>query len=279
VDLVAPIGMGQRGLIVSPPRAGKTILLQQLAKATLKNHPDVRDRAVDRRAAGRSHRHGASGEGPQLRGDQQHVRRTAEPAYPGGRNGDREGQADGRIRPGRGHLSSIRSPVWPARGTPSVPHSGKILSGGVDANALQHPKRFFGAARNVEEGGSLTIIATALVDTGSKMDEVIFEEFKGTGNTELHLDRRMVEKRVWPAIDVNRSGTRREELLMNEEELKRVWILRRVLNDMNPVEAMELLTNRMRRTKSNEEFLISQAVTTESATYTKTLSSSPFSPS
>ena len=138
-----------------------------------------------------------------------------------------------------------------------IPNSGKTLSGGIDANALQHPKRFFGAARCVEEGGSLTIIATALVDTGSRMDEVIFEEFKGTGNTELHLDRRMVEKRIWPAIDVNRSGTRREELLMNEEELKLVWVLRRVLNDMNPVDAIELLVNRLKRTKSNEEFLLS----------------------
>ena len=138
-----------------------------------------------------------------------------------------------------------------------IPNSGKTLSGGVDANALQHPKRFFGAARCVEEGGSLTIIATALVDTGSRMDEVIFEEFKGTGNTELHLDRRLVEKRIWPAIDVNRSGTRREELLMNEDELKLVWVLRRVLNDMSPAEAMELLINRMKRTKSNEEFLLS----------------------
>jgi transcription termination factor Rho len=138
-----------------------------------------------------------------------------------------------------------------------IPNSGKTLSGGVDANALQHPKRFFGAARCVEEGGSLTIIATALVDTGSRMDEVIFEEFKGTGNTELHLDRRLVEKRIWPAIDVNRSGTRREELLLNEDELKLVWVLRRVLNDMNPSEAMELLINRMKRTKSNEEFLLS----------------------
>jgi transcription termination factor Rho len=138
-----------------------------------------------------------------------------------------------------------------------VPHSGKILSGGVDSNALQHPKRFFGAARNIEDGGSLTIISTALVDTGSRMDEVIFEEFKGTGNTELHLDRRMVEKRVWPAIDVNKSGTRREELLLSEEDLRRIWILRRVLNDMNPVEAMELLTSRMRKTKTNEEFLMS----------------------
>ena len=138
-----------------------------------------------------------------------------------------------------------------------VPASGKVLTGGVDANALQRPKRFFGAARNVEEGGSLTILATALIDTGSRMDDVIFEEFKGTGNMELHLDRRLVDKRVWPAIDVNRSGTRREGLLMDPEELRRVWILRRVLNDMNPDEAMELLTGRMRKTKSNAEFLMS----------------------
>src|SRR5437868_416153 len=138
-----------------------------------------------------------------------------------------------------------------------VPHSGKILSGGVDANALHKPKRFFGAARNIEEGGSLTILATALIDTGSRMDEVIFEEFKGTGNMELHLDRRLVDKRIWPAIDVNRSGTRKEDLLMDVEELRRVYILRKVLSDMNPVEAMELLTNRMTRTKSNAEFLMS----------------------
>jgi len=138
-----------------------------------------------------------------------------------------------------------------------VPHSGKILSGGVDANALHKPKRFFGAARNIEEGGSLTILATALIDTGSRMDEVIFEEFKGTGNMELHLDRRLVDKRVWPAIDVNRSGTRKEELLLEAEELRRVYILRKVLSDMNPVEAMELLISRMGRTKTNAEFLMS----------------------
>ena len=138
-----------------------------------------------------------------------------------------------------------------------VPSSGKVLTGGVDSNALQRPKRFFGAARNIEEGGSLTIIATALIDTGSRMDDVIFEEFKGTGNMELHLDRRLVDKRVWPAIDVNKSGTRREELLMDAEELRRVWILRRVLNDMNPVEAMELLTGRMKKAKTNAEFLMS----------------------
>ncbi|MGH7223633.1 MAG: transcription termination factor Rho, partial [Gemmataceae bacterium] len=138
-----------------------------------------------------------------------------------------------------------------------VPPSGKVLSGGVDSNALQRPKRFFGAARNIEEGGSLTIIATALVDTGSRMDEVIFEEFKGTGNMELHLDRRLVDKRVWPAIDINRSGTRKEELLMHPDEVDRVRALRRVLADMHPVEAMELVVNRMRKTKSNAEFLLS----------------------
>src|SRR5205814_3936285 len=137
------------------------------------------------------------------------------------------------------------------------PHSGKILSGGVDANALHKPKRFFGAARNIEEGGSLTILATALVDTGSRMDEVIFEEFKGTGNMEVHLDRRLVDKRIWPAIDVNRSGTRKEDLLMDPDELRRMYILRKVLSDMNPVEAMELLVNRMARTKTNAEFLLS----------------------
>jgi transcription termination factor Rho len=138
-----------------------------------------------------------------------------------------------------------------------VPHSGKILSGGVDANALHKPKRFFGAARNIEEGGSLTILATALIDTGSRMDDVIFEEFKGTGNMELHLDRRLVDKRVWPAIDVNRSGTRKEELLLDPEEHRRIIILHKVLADMNPVEAMELLTGRMTRAKTNAEFLMS----------------------
>jgi len=142
-----------------------------------------------------------------------------------------------------------------------APHSGKILSGGLDASALQKPKRFFGAARKIEEAGSLTILATALVETGSRMDDVIFEEFKGTGNMELHLDRKLVEKRIWPAIDVNRSGTRREELLMDPEELRRVWILRRVMNDMNPVEAMELLTTRMKKTSCNGEFLVTMNIT------------------
>jgi transcription termination factor Rho len=257
VDIVAPIGMGQRGLIVSPPRAGKTILLQQLAKATLANHPDayvivllIDERPeevtdMERQVKSRSCEVISSTfDEPASR----HIQ-VSEMVIEKAKRMVEYGQ-DVVI-----FLDSITrlARAWNAE----VPHSGKILSGGVDANALQHPKRFFGAARNVEEGGSLTIIASALVDTGSRMDEVIFEEFKGTGNTELHLDRRMVEKRIWPAIDVNRSGTRREELLMDEEELRRVWILRRVLNDMNPVEAMELLVNRMKRTKTNEEFLMS----------------------
>jgi transcription termination factor Rho len=142
-----------------------------------------------------------------------------------------------------------------------VPHSGKILSGGVDASALQKPKRFFGAARNIEEGGSLTIIATALIDTGSRMDEVIFEEFKGTGNMELHLDRKLADRRLFPAIDITRSGTRKEELIVNAEEIKRMWLLRKVLNEMNPVEAMELLKNRLAKTKTNAEFLMTMNIT------------------
>jgi transcription termination factor Rho len=257
VDLVAPIGLGQRGLIVSPPRAGKTILLQQLAQSTLKNHPeayvivlliDERPEEVtemERQVKSRnSEVISSTFDEPPSR----HIQ-VSEMVIEKAKRMVEYGQ-DVII-----YLDSITrlARAWNAE----VPHSGKILSGGVDANALQHPKRFFGAARNVEDGGSLTIIATALVDTGSRMDEVIFEEFKGTGNTELCLDRRMVEKRVWPAIDVNKSGTRREELLMGEEELRRVWILRRVLNNMNPVEAMELIVKRMERTKTNEEFLMS----------------------
>ena len=257
VDIVAPIGMGQRGLIVSPPRAGKTILLQQLAQATLAAHPDAyvivlliderpeevteMERQVNSR---NSEVISSTFDEPPSR----HIQ-VSEMVIE---------KAKRMVEYGHDVVIFLDSITRLARAwNTECPHSGKILTGGVDANALQYPKRFFGAARCVEEGGSLTIIATALVDTGSKMDDVIFEEFKGTGNTELHLDRRMVEKRVWPAIDVNKSGTRREELLMDEEELRRVWILRRVLNDMNPVEAMELLTNRMRRTRTNEEFLMS----------------------
>ncbi len=257
VDMMAPIGLGQRGLIVSPPRAGKTILLQQLAQATLKNHPDayVFVLLIDERPEEVTEME------RQVKGSNAEVISSTFDEPPSRHIQVSEmviEKAKRMVEYGHDVIIFLDSITRLARAwNAEIPHSGKILYGGVDANALQHPKRFFGAARNVEEGGSLTIVATALVDTGSRMDEVIFEEFKGTGNTELHLDRRMVEKRVWPAIDVNKSGTRREELLLDEEELKRIWILRRVLNDMNPVEAMELLVNRMRKTKTNTEFLMS----------------------
>ncbi|RMG37909.1 MAG: transcription termination factor Rho [Planctomycetota bacterium] len=256
VDLIAPIGFGQRGLIVSPPRAGKTVLLQKMAKAVLQNYPDVYvivlliderpEEVTDMERQVRSHNCeviSSTFDEPTSR----HIQ-VSEMVIE---------KAKRMVESGRDVVIFLDSITRLARAwNTEVPHSGKILSGGVDANALQHPKRFFGAARNVEDGGSLTIVATALIDTGSRMDEVIFEEFKGTGNTELHLDRRLVEKRIWPAIDVNKSGTRREELLLTEEELRRIWILRRVLNDMNPVEAMDLLVNRLRRTKDNDEFLM-----------------------
>ena len=257
VDIVAPIGMGQRGLIVSPPRAGKTVLLQQMAKAVLKSHPDayVIVLLIDERPEE------VTDMERQVKGPNCEVISSTFDEPPSRHIQVSEmviEKAKRMVEYGHDVIIFLDSITRLARAwNTECPNSGKILTGGVDSNALQHPKRFFGAARCVEEGGSLTIVATALVDTGSKMDEVIFEEFKGTGNTELHLDRRMVEKRIWPAIDVNKSGTRREELLMDEEELRRVWILRRVLNDMNPVEAMELLTNRMRRTETNDEFLLS----------------------
>lgn len=257
VDMVAPIGMGQRGLIVSPPRAGKTILLQQLAQAVLVAHPEayVIMLLIDERPEEVTEME------RQVKGHNCEVISSTFDEPPSRHIQVSEmviEKAKRMVEYGQNVVIFLDSITRLARAwNTEVPHSGKILSGGVDANALQHPKRFFGAARNVEEGGSLTIVATALVDTGSRMDEVIFEEFKGTGNTELHLDRRMVEKRIWPAIDVNKSGTRREELLMGEEELRLIWILRRVLNDMNPVDAMELLVNRMQRTKTNEEFLLS----------------------
>jgi len=257
VDLLTPIGMGQRALIVSPPRAGKTIFLQKMAKAVIHNHPDayVIVLLIDERPEE------VTDMERQVKSDNCEVVSSTFDEPPSRHIQVSEmviEKAKRMVEYGQDVVIFLDSITRLARAwNTETPNSGKILSGGVDANALQHPKRFFGAARNVEEGGSLTIVATALVDTGSRMDEVIFEEFKGTGNTELHLDRRMVEKRIWPAIDVNKSGTRREELLMDEDELRRVWILRRVLNDMNPVEAMELLTNRMRRTKTNEEFLLS----------------------
>ena len=254
VDLVTPIGLGQRMLIVAPPRTGKTVLLRKIANGIAANSPDTYvfilliderpEEVTEMQRSTTAEVVSSTFDEPASR----HVQ-VAEMVVE---------KAKRLVEYGRNVVILLDSITRLARAyNTEVPHSGKILSGGVDANALQKPKRFFGAARNMEEGGSLTIIGTALVDTGSKMDEVIFEEFKGTGNTELHLDRRMVEKRIWPAIDVNRSGTRREELLMGEEELRRVWILRRILNDMNPVEAMELLISRMRRTKTNEEFLLS----------------------
>ena len=259
-DLVTPIGKGQRGLIVAPPRTGKTILLQKLATSIIRNHPECyvivlliderpeevteMERTVKRPNIERVEVISSTFDEPASR----HVQ-VSEMVIE---------KAKRMVEYGHDVVILLDSITRLARAyNTEVPHSGKILSGGVDANALHKPKRFFGAARNIEEGGSLTILATALIDTGSRMDEVIFEEFKGTGNMELHLDRRLVDKRVWPAIDVNRSGTRKEELLLEAEELRRIYILRKVLSDMNPVEAMELLTNRMGRTKSNAEFLMS----------------------
>jgi transcription termination factor Rho len=257
VDMVTPIGKGQRGLIVAPPRTGKTILLQKIANSILTNHPDayvmvllIDERPEEVTDMERSVK-GPTAEVISSTFDEpasRHIQ-VAEMVIE---------KAKRMVEYGRDVVILLDSITRLARAyNTEAPHSGKILTGGIDASALQKPKRFFGAARKIEEAGSLTILATALVDTGSRMDDVIFEEFKGTGNMELHLDRRLVDKRVWPAIDVNRSGTRREELLMDPEELRRVWILRRVLNDMNPVEAMELLTGRMRKTKSNAEFLMS----------------------
>jgi len=257
VDLVTPIGKGQRGLIVSPPRAGKTVLLQKVALAVRQNHPecylivlliDERPEEVTdmvRTVAGPTSEVVAS-TFDEPSSEHVHVSDIALE------------KAKRLVEDGRDVILLLDSITRLARAhNTEAPSGGKLLSGGLDSNAMQKPKRFFGAARNVEEGGSLTILATALIDTGSRMDEVIFEEFKGTGNMELHLDRRLVDKRIWPAIDINRSGTRKEELLLHPDELDRVRTLRRVLADMHPVEAMELLTSRLRKTKSNAEFLMS----------------------
>ncbi|RIK67422.1 MAG: transcription termination factor Rho [Planctomycetota bacterium] len=253
IDLTTPIGFGQRMLIVAPPRTGKTVLLQKMANAITTNHPDsyVIILLVDERPeeVTEMQRHtkaevvSSTFDEPASR----HVQ-VAEMVIE---------KAKRLVEYGRDVVILLDSITRLARAyNTEVPHSGKILTGGVDANALQKPKRFFGAARNIEEGGSLTIIGTALVDTGSKMDEVIFEEFKGTGNSELHLDRRLVDKRVWPAIDIAASGTRKEELLLDPKELELIYKLRRVLVDMNPVEAMELLTTRLRKVRTNAEFLM-----------------------
>ncbi|HEY7327655.1 MAG TPA: transcription termination factor Rho [Gemmataceae bacterium] len=257
MDLVTPIGKGQRGLIVAPPRTGKTILLQKIANSILRNHAEcyVVVLLIDERPEEVTEMERT------VKSDHAEVVSSTfdEPASRHVQVSEMViEKAKRMVEYGTDVVILLDSITRLARAyNTEVPHSGKILSGGVDANALHKPKRFFGAARNIEEGGSLTILATALIDTGSRMDEVIFEEFKGTGNMELHLDRRLVDKRIWPAIDVNRSGTRKEDLLMDPEELRRMYILRKVLSDMNPVEAMELLTNRMSRTKGNGEFLMS----------------------
>ncbi len=253
MNLLCPIGKGQRGLIVSPPKAGKTILLQQIANSITKNHPEVKlivlliderpEEVTDMQRSVKAEVIASTFDEPPERHVQvadivlEKAKRLVEAKM------DVVILLDSITRLARAHNTT-------------VPHSGKILSGGVDANALHKPKRFFGAARNVEEGGSLTIIATALIETGSRMDEVIFEEFKGTGNLEMVLDRRIADRRIYPAMDVNRSGTRREDLLLTAEELNRIWILRKVLSELQPVDAMEFLLNRMKGSRSNRDFLL-----------------------
>ena len=251
IDLMCPIGMGQRSLIVAPPRTGKTILMQEIANAITTNHPDVVliVLLIDERPEEVTdmQRH-VRGEVISSTFDEQATRhvQVAEMVIE---------KAKRLVEHKKDVVILLDSITRLARAYNSVvPPSGKILSGGVDSNALHKPKRFFGAARNIEEGGSLTIIGTALIDTGSRMDEVIFEEFKGTGNMELVLERKLVERRIFPAVDINKSGTRREELLLPEEELQRIWLLRKVLTPLNPVDAMEWLLDKMRGTKSNKEF-------------------------
>lgn len=252
MDLLTPIGFGQRGLIVSPPKSGKTILLQKIANSITRNHPDVKlivlliderpEEVTDWKRTVKAEVISSTFDEPAER----HVQVSDIVIE----------KAKRLVEMGNDVVILLDSITRLARANNTViPHSGKILSGGVDAYALHKPKRFFGAARNTEEGGSLTIIATALIDTGSRMDEVIFEEFKGTGNMEIVLDRNLADRRIFPAIDVNRSGTRKEELLLKEETLMRVWLLRKILSELTPVEAMEFLLDKMRGTKNNKEFL------------------------
>jgi transcription termination factor Rho len=257
VDLIVPVGFGQRGLIVSPPRAGKTIIMQKMAKAALANYPDLYvfmlliDERPEEVTDMERQVKGANCEVISSTFDEPSARhiQVSEMVLE---------KAKRMVEYGHDVMIFLDSITRLARAwNAECPHSGKILSGGVDANALQRPKRFFGAARKIEEGGSLTILATALIDTGSRMDEVIFEEFKGTGNLEICLDRRLVDKRIWPSIDIDRSGTRREEMLMDPEEHRRVCVLRRALSDMNPPEAMEFLITRLNKTQTNAEFLMS----------------------
>jgi len=253
VDLVTPIGKGQRGLIVSPPRAGKTVILQKLANAIAKNNPDVYLIVLlvaERPEEVTEMKRAVIGEVISATFDESAERHTqvTEIALE---------KAKRMVEHKKDVVILLDSITRLARAyNVLVPHSGKIMTGGLESTALDRPKRFFGAARNIEEGGSLTIIGTALVDTGSKMDDVIFEEFKGTGNMEINLDRKLADRRTFPAIDINRSGTRREELLVNAEELHLMWTLRKVLAPLNPVEAMELMQARMRTTKNNIELLL-----------------------
>jgi transcription termination factor Rho len=252
VNLFTPIGKGQRGLIVAPPRTGKTILIQQIANAITTNHPEVvlivlliderPEEVTDMQRNVKGEVISSTFDEPATR----HVQ-VAEMVIE---------KAKRLVEHKRDVVILLDSITRLARAyNQVVPTSGKILSGGVDSNALHKPKRFFGAARNIEEGGSLTIMATALIDTGSRMDEVIFEEFKGTGNMEIHLDRRLVERRTFPAIDVMKSGTRKEELLLNEDELQKLWVLRKVTQPMDEIEVMDLLIEKMRATKTNAAFL------------------------
>ncbi|MBI5568572.1 MAG: transcription termination factor Rho [Desulfomonile tiedjei] len=252
MDLLTPIGKGQRGLIVSPPKAGKTVLLQQIANSLTRNHPEVYlivlliderpEEVTDMQRSVKGEVISSTFDEPA----QRHVQ-VADMVIE---------KAKRLVEHKRDVVILLDSITRLARAHNTVvPPSGKILSGGVDSNALHRPKRFFGAARNVEEGGSLTIIATALIDTGSKMDEVIYEEFKGTGNMEIHLDRRLLERRIFPCIDINRSGTRKEELLVSQQDLQRMWLLRKLLADMNSVDAMEFLLDKIMQTDSNREFL------------------------
>ena len=252
IDLVTPIGKGQRGLIVAPPRTGKTVLLQTIANSITENHPEVTlivlliderpEEVTDMQRSVNGEVISSTFDEPASR----HVQ-VADMVIE---------KAKRLVEHGRDVVILLDSITRLARAHNAVvPPSGKILSGGVDSNALQRPKRFFGAARNIEEGGSLTIIATALVETGSRMDDVIFEEFKGTGNMEIHLDRKLSDKRVFPAIDLQKSGTRKEELLIQRKDLDRIWVLRRVLNPLSSVEQMELVLDRLEKSKSNAEFL------------------------
>ncbi|TWT76006.1 hypothetical protein Pla123a_27920 [Posidoniimonas polymericola] len=257
VDMIVPIGFGQRGLIVSPPRAGKTILMQKMARSVLTNYPDayVIMLLIDERPEE------VTDMEREVKGPNCEVISSTfdEPAARHVQVSEMViEKAKRMVEYGKDVVIFLDSITRLARAWNSeCPSSGKVLSGGIDANAMQRPKRFFGSARKVEEGGSLTIVATALVDTGSRMDEVIFEEFKGTGNQEIMLDRALVDKRIWPAIDINRSGTRREEMLMDPEEYRRVCLLRRVINELAPADAMDMLTKRLLKTGSNAEFLMS----------------------